>query len=139
MTRLIAVTLAAWLLPACTVEQILVGQIYSISTPAAGDCPRLQWQFVVGPQRAISGVLSRDHQQGIATLSGVLDPDDSFRISVTDAAGNRVAQVTGQFTSGVSTISIHGDAAGIACDNQTFELRLGAYFSHQGGGGGGGG
>jgi hypothetical protein len=94
----------------------------------------------VNPQRSISGYLTDSGQlQPVANLSGVLSADDSFRITATSVAGNRTANVTGQFTSQVSTISIHGDAAGSGCDGQTFNLRLGSYFSRQGGGGGGGG
>jgi hypothetical protein len=136
---LIALALAASVAPGCTVEQVLIGQWYSIYTPQSAACPRLEWRFVVDPQRTISGFLAPDGQPRIASLSGLLNPDDSFRITVTDLAGTRAATVTGRFTSLVSTISIHGDAAGAACDNQTFNLRLGGYFAFQGGGGGGGG
>jgi len=134
----IALALAAYLLPGCSAEQILIGQWYSVVTPAAGACPRLEWRFVVNPQRAIGGYLSRDGQPQIANLSGVLNADDSFQITVTNIAENRTANVTGQFTSQVSTISIRGGAVGSACDGQTFHLRLRGYFSRQGGGGGGG-
>jgi hypothetical protein len=136
---MIALALAALVLPGCTLEQILIGQIYSIDTPPAGACPSLEWRFVVNPQRSISGVLLRDRQQPIANLTGTLDPDDSFRMTATALTGNRTAEVTGRFTSQVSTISIHGDAAGKACDGQTFRMRLGGYFWFQGGGGGAGG
>ncbi len=135
----IALALAASLLPSCTFEQILIGQWYTIYTPAAGTCPRLEWRFVVNAQRLIGGFLSRDGRQQFANLSGVLHPDDSFQITATDVAGGRTASVTGRFTSLVSTISIHGDGAGSACDGQIFNIRLGSYFSRQGGGGGGGG
>jgi hypothetical protein len=131
--------LAASLLAGCTLEQILIGQWYSIGTPPAGACPSLVWRFVVDPQRAIGGFLSREGQQRVANLSGMLNVDDSFTMTATDVASNRTASVTGRFTSQVSTISIHGDAAGNACDRQTFKMRLGSYFSIQGGGGGGGG
>jgi hypothetical protein len=138
-TGLIALALAATVLSGCTVEQILIGQVYTIGTPPAGACPSLQWRFVVNPQRSISGSLSRDGQQRIASLSGVLNADDSFQITATDLAGSRTTNVTGRFTSQTSTISIRGGVAGSACDGQTFNMRLGGYFSHQGGGGGGGG
>lgn len=138
-TGMIVLTLATYLLLGCTFEQILIGQWYTIETPQAGACPRLYWQFVVNPQRSIGGFLSRDGQQRIANLSGRLNADDSFQMTATDVAGNRSANVTGQFTPQVSTISVHGDAAGSACDGQTFKMRLGGYFLRQGGGGGGGG
>jgi hypothetical protein len=138
-TGTIALALAACLLPGCTIEQILIGQLYAVDTPRAGDCPRLEWRFVVNAQRSIGGFLSRDGQQRIANLSGMLNADDSFQITATDVAGNRTANVTGGFTSQLSTISIQGDAAGSACNGKTFDLRLGGYFSRQGGGGGGGG
>jgi hypothetical protein len=134
-----ALVLIAGLLSGCTLEQILIGERYIIYTPPAGACPGLAWQFVVNAQRSIEGILSRDGQQPIATLSGVLNADDSFQMKATDVTGGRTADVTGQFTSLVSTISIHGDAAGSGCDGQTFKLRLGGYFSRAGGGGGGGG
>ncbi|HEY0185309.1 MAG TPA: hypothetical protein VGC09_21115 [Rhodopila sp.] len=133
-----AMLLSGCLLSACTLEQILIGQWYSISTPNAGACPRLTWRFVVDARRSIAGFLSDDRQQRVANLSGVLNPDDSFQMTATDVAGNRTASVTGRFSSLVSTISIHGDAAGHGCDGQTFNLRLGRYFAFQGGGGGGG-
>jgi len=136
-TGICAIVLAA-LLAGCTFEQILIGQWYAIVTPSAGACPRLDWHFVVNPQRDIGGFLSDEAQQRIATLSGRLNADDSFQMTVTSLAGNRRAEVTGQFTSQVSTISIHGDGAGHACDGQTFKLRLGGYFWFQGGGRGGG-
>jgi hypothetical protein len=126
------------LLPGCTFEQILIGQQYRIYTPPMAACPRLEWRFVVNPQRSIDGSLSGEGQR-LATLSGRLDADDSFHITATGAAGNRTADVTGRFTSQVSTISIRGDAAGSACNGQNFDLRLGSYFARQGGGGGGGG
>ena len=138
-TGTIALVLAASLLMGCTFEQVLIGQLYTIETSQAGACPRLGWRFLVNAQRSISGSLLSDGQQRIATLSGVLNPDDSFQMTATDVAGTGTANITGRFTSQVSTIVIHGDAAGSSCDGQTFELRLGRYFSRQGGGGGGGG
>jgi hypothetical protein len=139
-TGVTALALVACLLSGCRIEQLLIGQWYTVDTPPAGACPSLEWRFVVNPQRSIGGYLSSgDRQQRIANLSGRLNPDDSFQITATEVAGNRTADVTGQFTSQVSTISIHGLAAGSACDGQTFKLRLGSYFSRQGGGGGGGG
>jgi hypothetical protein len=138
INAVITVALAAGSLSGCTLEQILIGQWYTISTPPDGACPQLEWRFVVNPQRAINGFLSRDGQQRIATLSGVLNADDSFQITATEMGGQRTAAVTGQFTSQVSTISIQGTAAGSECDGKTFRQRLGRYFSFQGGGGGGG-
>ena len=126
------------LVSGCSVEQILIGQEYAIRTPQAGQCPQLEWRFVVNPQRQIIGSLSRDGGRS-AVLSGLLATDDSFQMTATGPAEDRTATVTGRFTSQKSTISIHGNAAGVACDGQTFELRLGSYFSRQGGGGGGGG
>jgi len=137
--RAVMIALVAGLLPGCTLEQILIGQLYSIRTPQAGACPSFEWRFVVNPERMIIGSLWRDGQQRIANLSGLLHADDSFQMTATAVVGNRTADVTGRFSSRVTTITIHGDAAGAACDGQTFEPRLGSYFSRQGGGGGGGG
>jgi hypothetical protein len=131
--------LAGVLLPGCTLEQILIGQWYTVVTPPSAGCPRLEWQFVVDAQRSIEGFLFRDRQHRIATLSGRLGGDDSFQIVAREVAGIRTATVTGIFTSQVSTISIQGDAAGSGCNGLTFKLRLGNYFLEQGGGGGGGG
>jgi hypothetical protein len=139
LATFLALVLAAGVLSACTFEQILIGEWYTIVTPKAGACPQLIWQFAVNPQRSIGGFLADAGQQRIASLSGVLNPDDSYQITVTDAAGQRTANVIGQFTSQVSTLTIHGAAAGSACDGQTFNLGLGGYFSRRGGGGGGGG
>lgn len=136
--KAVLLTLVAFLLTGCTLEQILIGQWYTIQTPPAGACPALYWHFFVNAQRIIAGGLS-DNQHPIAALSGPLNPDDSFRITATTPEGKRTATITGRFTSDISTISIHGDAAGTGCDGQTFQLRLSGYFARQGGGGGGGG
>jgi hypothetical protein len=136
-TSRFVLALAVLLLPGCKVEQILIGNWYTIYTPKAGACPVLQWQFVVNAQRMIGGYLLTTTQQRIANLAGVLNPDDSFQMTATDVTGHRTANVTGEFLAGVSTISIHGDAAGAACDGQTFNLRLGGYFAFSGGGFGG--
>ena len=125
------------LLSGCAVEPLFIGQWYGIVTPQAGACPRLDWRFVVDPSRTINGFLSPDGVRKIATLSGSLAPDDSFQMTVVAVADHRTANVTGRFTTGISTLSIHGDGAGDACDGHTFDLRLGRYFATQGGGGGG--
>jgi hypothetical protein len=135
----IALALAGCLLLGCSLEQILIGQRYTIYTPQAGACPRLAWRFVVDAQRLISGSLLNARQQPIASLSGRLAADDSFQMTATEVLGNQTATVTGRFTSDVSTISIRGGGAGAPCDGQTFTLRLGGYFAFSGGGGGGGG
>jgi hypothetical protein len=133
------VALTVCVLSGCSFEQILIGQWYSVVTPSAGACQALNWQFVVNPQRMMSGFLSGNGQQRMGSLSGQLNQDDGFQMTVTDAGGKPTATVTGRFTSQVSTISIHGPGAGTGCDGQTFSLRLSGYFARQGGGGGGGG
>jgi hypothetical protein len=133
------VGLTVCLLSGCTLEQIQIGQWYRIVTPPVGACPALNWQFAVNPQRVISGFLSGDRQQRIGVLSGQLNQDDSFQMTLADAGGRPTATVTGRFTSQVSTMSITGSGAGNGCDGQTFSLRLGGYFARPGGGGGGGG
>jgi hypothetical protein len=129
---------AALCLPAaCTVEQILIGQIYRITTPPVGSCPTLQWQFFVDAERQVHGQLSEVNAPPLATLSGTLAPTDQFDFVATNIATHQTATASGAFTSGTSVISIHGRAIYPGCDNQTFHLRLGPYFARQGGGGGG--
>jgi hypothetical protein len=134
-----AIWATATLLAACSVSQIMIGQLYSIPTPPAGDCPALVWQFVVDPQRLISGSLSRVGEAPFASLSGILAADESFRITATTKSDKRSANITGAFSAQITTISIHGNVAGSGCDGLSFALRLGSYFARQGGGGGGGG
>jgi hypothetical protein len=136
---MIVLALATSVLPGCKIEQILIGQWYSIVTTPVGACPSLDWQFAVNAQRAINGFLSGKGEQRIGTLSGVLNPVDSFQMTLANAAGAPTATVTGRFTSDVSTISINGAGAGSGCDGQTIRMRLSGYFARAGGGGGGGG
>jgi hypothetical protein len=117
----------------------MIGQWYDLPTPASGDCPALLWRFVADPQRAIGGSLARMGEQPFARLSGTLGAGDTFRMVVTTLASGRSAIVTGQFTAGISTLSIQGDGAGAGCDGKTFSLRLSGFFAGAGGGGGGGG
>jgi len=137
---LVPATAAFALLPmACSAPQILIGQLYSIPTPPAGDCPALLWRFVVDAQRTIAGSVSRVGQPPFATLSGTLAADQSFRMTASNIAEKSSAIVSGAFSAQVTTLSIQGEAAGPGCNGKSFALRLGAYFARQGGGGGGGG
>jgi hypothetical protein len=128
-------------LSGCTLDQILIGQLYVVETPPTGRCPALIWQFVINPQHSITGSLLNVNQQPIAALSGQLNAGDSFQITASDIRGQQTASVTGQFRWQESTVVIHGDAAGSACDGQTLAFHLSDYFARQGGGesGGGGG
>lgn len=130
--RVTLLALTAASLSGCTVDQIMMGQWYYINTPPQGACPLLEWDFVVDPARTITGSLLLPGQRTIATLSGTLAKDESFHITAKAVAGPQTADVTGRFTSGVSVISIRGDAAGSGCDGQTFALRLSGYFALQG-------
>lgn len=130
---MIVVLLAGSLIAGCSLEQLQIGEWYTIYTPSAGSCPGLRWAFFVDAQRKINGSVSLDAVRQVADLTGVLDPDDSFRMIATDQERHRTAEVTGRFTSLVSTIAIQGDGLSAGCDGQTFSLRLGGYFAHAGG------
>jgi hypothetical protein len=118
---------------ACSLEQVLLGQWYSIHTVAQGTCPALDWHFVVDAHRSIGGYLDRDQFRQIATLTGTLNPDDSFEMTAHETAGGRTERVTGAFAPQVVTISLDGTWI---CEKQTFRMRP---IRGVGGGGGGGG
>ncbi len=134
--RLSAAVTALGLLAACSLEQLQLGQWYTIGTPATGGCAPLRMRFYIGADRAIHGYLANAGQERIADLSGTIGSDDSFRMTAHAAGATGV--IDGRFTSQVSTIAVHGNAAGPACDGTTFSLRLSGYLSSQDGGGGGG-
>jgi hypothetical protein len=117
---------------ACSLEQVLLGQWYSLHTFAQGTCPALDWHFVVDAHRSIGGYLDRDQFTQIATLSGTLNADDSFEMIARNASG-RTERITGAFTPQIIMISL--DGAWI-CEKQTFRIRP---VRNVGGGGGGGG
>jgi hypothetical protein len=139
ITLWVLVSVGACLLAGCTFEQILIGQIYHITTPSTGSCPALTWQFYVDARNQIHGTLAKTGALPMAELTGALGQDDHFEMIATNSATHRAATVSGQFSSAITTISIHGDAIDTGCDDQTFQLRLGGYFARQGSGGGGGG
>ena len=131
--------LAMLVLSGCTLDPVLTGQVYTIETPAEGTCPRLDWHFVADAGRKVEGVLFTDTRQRIADLSGTLAGDGRFQMTAKAGSGGGEADISGRFTSVVSTISVRGKAAGQGCEGKTFKLYLGRYFARQGGGGGGGG
>ena len=136
-TRLAGYGLLATTLSACHLEQVQFGQVILFSTPPAGVCPRLDWEFVVDAQRAFHGILTRDLKP-FAKISGTLNPDDSYRIELTRSDNGQTATVTDTITSDVTTMAINGEGAGRGCNGQVYNLRLGLTF--QGGrtwGGGG--
>jgi hypothetical protein len=119
--------------PARALEQVQLGQWYTMHTVPMGTCPALDWHFVVDAYRSIAGFWGRDVAQRSAILSGTLNADDSFQMTATEVEGNRKARISGQFALRVVTISI--DGAGTACDRQTFRVKV---IRGPGNGGGGG-
>ncbi len=136
--RLIAwaiVASAAGLVGACQLEQVMLGQWYTVRSAPQGTCPALDWHFVVDAQRSIGGYLDRDQFTKIGTLSGTLNPDDSFQMSVTQTDTGRKESVTGQFTAQYMTLALDGTWI---CGKQAFRIWLPRGLGGGGGGGGGG-
>jgi hypothetical protein len=133
ITGAMALATAALLSPAGALEQVQLGQWYTIHTVPMGTCPALDWHYVVDAHRSIAGYLTRDRVDQIAVLAGTLNADDSFQMTATEAEGNRQALVAGQITSRVITMSV--DGAGTVCDKQVFKIKV---VRAPGSGGGGG-
>lgn len=132
-----AVELAACLVAlaataSCALEQVPIGEWNLIHTVAQGSCPALDWHFLVDGERNVQGYVAVDQFRRIATLSGVLNPDDSFQMWATDASGSRREGVTGRFTSQIVTLSLDGTWI---CGKQTFRIRPVHQFGLEGGGG----
>lgn len=115
-----------------SLEQVPIGEQNLIHTVAQGDCPALDWYFPVDARRNIDGYVARDQFRQIATLSGVLNPDDSYQMWATEKGGNRRESVTGRFTAEVVTLSLDGTWI---CGKQTFRIRPVRHLGLQGGGG----
>jgi hypothetical protein len=136
--RVVAVTtgiLALGLVASCQLEQVLLGQWYTLHTIAQGTCPALDWHFVVDAHRSIGGYLDRDQFKQIGILSGTLNPDDSFQMWVTENGTGRRESVTGRFTAQYVTLALDGTWI---CEKQTFRIWLPRGLGGGGGGGGGG-
>ncbi len=125
------------LIGGCQIEQVQLGQVFIIYTEAAGACPMLQWQFVVDAQRAISGMLLTNGKP-LAKITGILNPDDTFRMDLAAPGRGGTATVDGAITSQGATFAIAGDAAGAGCNGQTFNLHGSQLFQGSRSGGGGG-
>ena len=132
---LTAGTVALGLIASCTLEQVLLGQWYNVPTVPQGSCPALNWHFVVDAHRSIAGYLDRDQFKQIGTLSGTLNPDDSYQMWATENGTGRKESVTGRFTSQYATLSLDGTWI---CEKQTFRVWLPRGLGGGGGGGGGG-
>jgi hypothetical protein len=130
VTGMIALAATASLSPARALEQVQIGQIYIMHTAPADTCNALDWHFVVDAHRSMIGFLTCDWNTRLATLSGTLNADDTFQITVTEQEGSRKANITGKFNSRFVTLSI--DAPGSPCDKHTFRIN-----AVRGGGGGG--
>jgi hypothetical protein len=133
VTGMIALAATASLSPARALEQVQIGQIYIMHTAPADTCTALDWHFVVDAHRSVIGFLTCDWDKHLATLSGTLNADDTFQMTVSELGGSRKANATGKFSSRFVTLSI--DAPGSPCDKQTFKINA----VHAGGTGGGGG
>lgn len=129
------IALATTALASCawTLEQVQLGQWYTIHTMPAGTCPGLDWHFVVDANRSMNGYIASAPLQPTATFSGTLNADDSFEMTATDVVTNRKAHVSGKFTSQFIAISI--DGPGTVCDKQSFKIRMVRGLGLGGGGG----
>jgi hypothetical protein len=116
----------------CSVEQVQIGEWNLIYTVAQGSCPALDWHFLVDARRDISGYVTRGGSPQIASLSGVLNADDSFQMWATEAGGGPKESVTGRFTSQLVTLSLDGTWM---CGKQTFRIRPVVNRGLLGGGG----
>ena len=133
IARQAGVMAALALLPSCQLEQVQIGQYYTIRTAAAGTCPVLDWTFVVDAQRHIAGHVSDRSAAAVARLSGVLNADDSYHMVATSPRDGHTADVDGRFTPGLVTLSVKG--AGDPCDGQNFRIRFVRGPGLNGGGG----
>ena len=116
---LTAVAMAALWMSACSLENAQFGLIYNLYTNPQPDCPRLNWRFVVDPKRIMTGSISIDSLQPIANLSGMLNADDTFRMTATAVDNGWRADVSGRFQTRLITVSVSGPGA--VCDGHTFK------------------
>ncbi len=130
--RLAACMLGLGAIASCSLEQVPIGTWNLIHTVPQGSCPAFDWHFLVDAGRNISGYVAVDQFRQIATLSGVLNPDDSFQIWATEVGGSRREGVTGRFTSQIVTLSLDGTWM---CGKQTFRIRPVQHLGLEGGGG----
>jgi hypothetical protein len=122
VTGMIALAATASLSPARALEQVQIGQIYVMHTASADACGALDWHFVVDFHRSVIGFLTCDWDKHLATLSGTLDADDTFQITVSELGGTQKANATGKFNSRFVTLSV--DAPGSPCDKHTFKINV---------------
>jgi hypothetical protein len=120
VTGMIALAATASLSPARALEQVQIGQIYVMHTVPADTCSALDWHFVVDAHRSVIGFLTCDWDKHLATLSGTLNADDTFEMTVSELGGSRKGNATGKFNSRFVTLSI--DAPGSLCDKETFKI-----------------
>ena len=133
-----ALACCTFILAACQAEQVELGEWNTFYTPHQAACPVLQWQFLANAQRSIGGfLLTANGGARLANLSGTLNQDDTFQMTATAIVGNQTSTVTGRFSGTLTTVTIHGDIAGSACNGQTFKLRFMDFYGPRAFGGGG--
>jgi hypothetical protein len=118
---LIALASAASFKPAHAVEQVMLGEGYMFHSPPTGTCPGLDWHVVVDGDRSVEGMVGWDRMKHTASLTGVLNADDSFHMSAKENGGSITAKIDGKVT--VSTLTITIDGTGTGCDKKTITMK----------------
>jgi hypothetical protein len=131
---LTSLAIATSITPAPAVEQVELGQLYFFHSPPVGTCPGLDWHTVVDKDREITGWISWEGNKHLATVTGKLNPDDTFQVTAKEVVGgNHMATVTGKVASGTLTFTINGSGTG--CDGKTWKIQRSTQGSASGGAG----
>jgi hypothetical protein len=98
------------------IEQVTLGQWFSLHTNPSGTCPGLDWRVAIDADRQIAGYVAWDKMKHSAKLSGVLNGDDTFSIAGDEVGGNKHAVITGKVNPQNISLTINGTGTG--CDKQ---------------------
>lgn len=102
----------------CAVEQVTLGEMFTVLADPSGACPALDILLVARADRSMEGTVYWDDRRQSSPITGVLHQDDTFDLTTPDVGGTQAARITGRVTEGGVFMTIHGSGGG--CDGRSF-------------------
>jgi hypothetical protein len=138
MTALLLSCVGLNVAPAQVTGQAFPGRVYSMDTPAVGDCPSLDWHIVVGKNNTLTGMIGANDMQTVFRVTGSYNAEKAFHLTGTEVGGTRTAAINGQIQNdGQMAASLGGLPVGSACQGKTVYVRWNNPVDNFTAGGGG--
>jgi len=119
------------------------GAVFSAYSPAIGDCAALTWNFRIGPNYTVTGMVEHPGTEDVWRVTGTYTPQHTFHLDSQELTGpRRTGSVDGRVEQNGALVMKIGNISGPSpCADKTIYIpwfRDGNAYDPNGGAAGGG-